>query len=73
MAALAGSYRYLLRSGTKLLVPLVDELELLEQFLSLATIRYAGGLRVLVHVDAHAPPQSGGFRRWCCRNCVKMQ
>jgi hypothetical protein len=54
VAALAGSYRYLLRSGSKRLVPLSDELELLDQFLSLATIRYAGGLRVLVHVDAHA-------------------
>jgi sensor histidine kinase YesM len=54
VAALAASYRYLLRSGSKRLVPLADELELLDQFLSLATIRYAGGLRVLVHVDAHA-------------------
>jgi two-component sensor histidine kinase len=54
VAALAGSYRYLLRSGSKRLVPLPDELELLEQFLSLATIRYAGGLHVVVHVDAHA-------------------
>jgi two-component sensor histidine kinase len=52
--ALAGSYRYLLRSGSKRLVPLADELELLNQFLALVTIRYAGGLRVDVHVDARA-------------------
>ncbi len=54
VAALAGSYRYLLRSGSKRLVPLADELELLDQFLSLVTIRYADGLTVVVHVDAHA-------------------
>lgn len=54
VAAMAGSYRYLLRSGSKRLVPLADELELLDQFLSLATVRYAGGLHVLVHVDRHA-------------------
>jgi two-component sensor histidine kinase len=54
VAALAGSYRYLLRSGSKRLVPLADELALLDQFLSLATIRYAGGLTVQVHVDARA-------------------
>jgi hypothetical protein len=59
VAALATSYRYLLRSGSKRLVPLADELELLDQFLSLATIRYAGGLHVLVHVDAQAAA------RWC--------
>jgi sensor histidine kinase YesM len=59
VAALAGSYRYLLKSGSKRLVPLADELELLDQFLSLATIRYAGGLHVHVHVDARAA------QRWC--------
>jgi LytS/YehU family sensor histidine kinase len=58
VAALAGSYRYLLRSGSKRLVPLADELALLDQFLSLATIRYAGGLTVQVHVDAR------GAERW---------
>ena len=58
-AALAGSYRYLLRSGSKRLVPLADELELLNQFLLLATIRYAGGLTVVVDVDARA------VARWC--------
>jgi two-component sensor histidine kinase len=59
VAALAASYRYLLRSGSKRLVPLADELELLDQFLSLATIRYAGGLSVVVQVDARAA------QRWC--------
>ena len=59
VAALAGSYRYLLRSGSKRLVPLADELELLNQFLLLATIRYAGGLTVVVDVDARVAA------RWC--------
>jgi sensor histidine kinase YesM len=59
VAALAGSYRYLLRSGSKRLVSLADELELLDQFLSLATIRYAGALRVVMHVDAREAA------RWC--------
>ncbi len=54
VGALAGSYRSLLRSGSKRLVPLADELALLEQFLSLVTIRYANGLSVTVHVDAQA-------------------
>jgi sensor histidine kinase YesM len=54
VAALAGSYRYLLRTGSKRLVPLADELALLDQFLSLVTIRYADGLKVSVQVDAAA-------------------
>ena len=54
VAALAGSYRYLLRTGSKRLVPLADELALLDQFLSLVTIRYAEGLMVVVQVDAAA-------------------
>jgi hypothetical protein len=54
VAALAGSYRYLLRTGSHRLVPLADELELLDQFFSLATIRYAGALKVEVHVDAQS-------------------
>jgi hypothetical protein len=54
VAALAGSYRYLLRTGSKRLVPLADELALLDQFLSLVTIRYADGLKVMVQVDAAA-------------------
>lgn len=54
VGALAVSYRYLLKTGSKRLVPLADELALLDQFLSLVTIRYADGLRVQVHADAHA-------------------
>ena len=54
VGALAASYRYLLKTGSKRLVPLADELALLDQFLSLVTIRYADGLKVDVHVDAHA-------------------
>jgi sensor histidine kinase YesM len=58
VAALANSYRYLLRTGSHRLVSLADELELLDQFLSLATIRYAGGIHLQVHVDAQSA------RRW---------
>jgi two-component sensor histidine kinase len=54
VGALAGSYRYLLKTGSKRLVPLADELALLDQFLSLVTIRYAEGLKVDVHVDAQS-------------------
>jgi sensor histidine kinase YesM len=54
VAALAGSYRYLLKTGSKRLVPLADELALLDHFLSLVTIRYANGLKVEVHVDAQS-------------------
>lgn len=54
VAALAESYRYLLTTGSKRLVPLADELALLDQFLSLVTIRYADGLKVDVHVDAQS-------------------
>jgi LytS/YehU family sensor histidine kinase len=43
-----------LRSGSKRLVTLAEELELLAQFLSLVSIRYADGLAVAVHVDAQA-------------------
>jgi sensor histidine kinase YesM len=51
VGALAASYRYLLRTGSQRLVPLADELALLDQFLSLVTIRYADGLKVTVQVD----------------------
>lgn len=54
VAAMAASYRYLLRSGSKRLVPLPDELALLDQFLSLVTIRYADGLMVTMAVDPRA-------------------
>ena len=59
VAALAASYRYLLRTGSKRLVPLADELALLDQFLALALIRYAAGLKVTVQVDAATAA------RWC--------
>ena len=59
VAALAASYRYLLRTGSKRLVPLADELALLDQFLALATIRYADGMKVSVQVDATTAA------RWC--------
>lgn len=52
VGALAESYRYLLKTGSMRLVPLADELALLDQFLSLVTIRYADGLKVQVHVAA---------------------
>jgi sensor histidine kinase YesM len=58
VGALAASYRYLLVTGSKRLVPLADELALLEQFLSLVMIRYAEGLQVDVHVDAQS---AGGW------------
>ena len=54
VGALAASYRYLLRTGSKRLVPLADELALLDQFLSLVTIRYAEGLKVTVLVNPAA-------------------
>lgn len=54
VGALANSYRYLLRTGSKRLVPLSDELSLLDQFLSLVMIRYAGGLAVRVQIDARS-------------------
>ena len=54
VGALANSYRYLLRTGSKRRVPRADELSLLDQFLSLVTLRYANGLAVHVHVDAQS-------------------
>jgi two-component system, LytTR family, sensor kinase len=54
VGALANSYRYVLTTGAKRLVPLADELALLDQFLFLATIRYAEGLSLDVHVDAQS-------------------
>jgi hypothetical protein len=51
VGALASSYRYLLRTRSQRMVPLADELVLLDQFVALVSIRYAGGLRVGVHVD----------------------
>ncbi len=54
VSALASSYRYLLKTRSQRVVPLADELVLLDQFIALVSIRYAGGLRVSVHVDADA-------------------
>jgi sensor histidine kinase YesM len=54
VSALAGSYRYLLRSREKRLVALAEELALLDQFVSLVTVRYAGGLQVSLEVSAAA-------------------
>lgn len=54
VGALASSYRYLLRTRSQRVVPLAEELALLDQFVALVSIRYAGGLRVGVHVDHEA-------------------
>lgn len=54
VGALAGGYRYLLRSRARRLVPLVEELSLLDQFASLVALRYAGGLAVALEVDPGA-------------------
>ena len=55
--ALANSYRYLLRARSRRLVPLGEELALLDHFIALIALRYAGGLHVRVQV---IPPR----RRW---------
>jgi two-component system, LytTR family, sensor kinase len=54
VGALASSYRYLLRTRSQRVVPLAEELALLDQFIALVSIRYAGGLRVGVHVEPDA-------------------
>jgi LytS/YehU family sensor histidine kinase len=54
VGALASSYRYLLRTRSQRVVPLAEELALLDQFVALVSIRYAGGLRVGVYVDGDA-------------------
>jgi sensor histidine kinase YesM len=58
VGALASCYRYLLNVRKRRLVPLCEELALLDQFLSLVTLRYAGGVQVSLKVDA------GAARRW---------
>jgi sensor histidine kinase YesM len=58
VGALAGCYRYLLHTRKRRLVPLSDELALLDQFRALVTLRYAGGLQVSLKVDLAAA------RRW---------
>ena len=70
--ALAGSYRYLLRSGSKRLVPLADELGParpvpLARDHPLCRRPDRCGAR-----DAHAA-NAGRFHRSYCRNCSKMQ
>ena len=54
VGALAQSYRYLLHTRSRQLVPLNEELALLHQFMALVTVRYAGGLMLQVHVDPTA-------------------
>ena len=76
VGALAGSYRYLLKTGSMRLVPLADELALLDQFLSLVTIRYADGLKVEVHVDAQRSgpmADSAGRLAGTARKCSQAQ
>jgi hypothetical protein len=58
VGALAQSYRYLLRTRSKQLVPLSEELALLDQFVPLVTLRYAGAFQIDVCVD----PEAAG--RW---------
>jgi hypothetical protein len=52
--ALARSYRYLLRAHGRRLVPLGEELALLDHFVALMDLRYAGALRVNVSVNREA-------------------
>ena len=63
-------------TGSKRLVPLADELALLDQFLSLVTIRYADGLKVVVQVDAAAAgalADSAGGVAGTARKCSQAQ
>ena len=50
--ALSATYRYVLQCRGRTLVPLADELDALARHLTLADIRYAGGVRVDVEVSA---------------------
>jgi two-component sensor histidine kinase len=52
--ALAASHRHLLQVGSQRLVPLAEELSLLDHFVTLVGIRYGGGLRVSTAVDVAA-------------------
>jgi hypothetical protein len=49
---LSATYRYVLECRGRALVPLAEELGALERHRSLADIRYAGGVRLKVEVDA---------------------
>jgi sensor histidine kinase YesM len=51
VTALAGSYRALLRTRGRRLIPLAEELDLLDEFRALTTIRLGGALRVVVSVS----------------------
>ncbi len=51
---LSASYRYVLECRGRRLVPLAEEIESLERHRALANIRYAGGVRLEVDVDAAA-------------------
>ena len=56
ICALSATYRYLLERRGRPLVPLAEELEALQRHQILADIRYAGGVRLDVHVrsdEAH--------------------
>jgi hypothetical protein len=51
---LSASYRYVLECRGRRLVPLAEEIEALERHRALANLRYAGGVRLEVEVDAAA-------------------
>jgi LytS/YehU family sensor histidine kinase len=51
VTALAASYRALLRTRGRRLIPLTEELELLDEFRTLTAIRLGGALRVAVSVS----------------------
>jgi hypothetical protein len=54
ITALASCHRYLLQARTRRLVPVSDELALLDQFVTLIGIRYPGALAVDVQADTLA-------------------
>jgi sensor histidine kinase YesM len=47
---LASCYRYLLNTRNRRLVPLTEEFALLDQFVGLLALRYAGGVKVVLEV-----------------------
>ena len=49
---MSASYRYVLECRGRALVPLADELAALERHRALADIRYGGGVRLAVDVQA---------------------
>jgi hypothetical protein len=54
ITALASCHRYLLQARARRLVPVSDELALLDQFVTLIAIRYPGALAVDVQADTEA-------------------